>query len=188
MDLLSRLQDAGQPHSPPVHVGDPHWRFENPDRSSGAQASFQDLQENAVALLQDDMKTALKAGQKDRLQVIRMLLSDVKNIDLMPGKPTAQQAVEAYTKKLRKSLEEYQKLGKAAEVTALQFEIGVAEEYLPKKLSAEDTEKLVEQFLASNAFTEKQTGQATGMFMKAHGSQVEHGIASAAIRKRLAGK
>ena len=66
--------------------------------------------------LQEDMKTALKAGEKDRLGVIRMLLSDVKNIDLMPTKPTAEQAVEAYAKKLRKSQEEYVKLGKTAEV------------------------------------------------------------------------
>lgn len=141
-----------------------------------------------LSRLQDDMKTALKAGQKDRLAVIRMLLSDVKNIDLMPNKPTAQQAVEAYTKKLKKSLEEYQRLGKAEEVKNLQFEIGVAEEYLPKKASAEETDRLVDEFLAKNTFTEKQTGQATGMFMKAHGSAVDAALASAAIRKRLAGK
>src|SRR3954452_6409792 len=109
-----------------------------------------------------DMKLAMKAGQKDRLSVIRMLLSDVKNIDLMPNKPTAEQAVEAYTKKLRKSLDEYQKLGKADEVKNLQFEIGVAEEYLPKKASGADTDRLVEEFLAKNNFTEKQAGQATG--------------------------
>src|SRR5205814_3203686 len=107
-----------------------------------------------LAKLTEDMKTALKAGQKDRLGVIRMLLSDVKNIDLMPNKPTAEQAVEAYTKKLRKSVEEYQKIGKADEVKKLQFEIGVAEEYLPKKASTADTEKLVEEFLAKNTFTE----------------------------------
>jgi hypothetical protein len=43
-----------------------------------------------LARLQEDMKTALKAGQKDRLLVIRMLISDVKNVDLMPGKPSPQ--------------------------------------------------------------------------------------------------
>jgi uncharacterized protein YqeY len=138
--------------------------------------------------LQEDMKTALKAGQKDRLQVIRMLLSDVKTIDLMPNKPTALQAVEAYTKKLRKSLEEYQKLGKEKEVESLKFEIGVAEEYLPKKASADETEKLVDEFLAKNNFTEKQIGQATGMFLKAHGGQVDSGLANASLRKKLAGK
>ncbi len=135
-----------------------------------------------------DMKASMKAGQKDRLTVIRMVLSDVKNIDLMPSKPTEEQVVEAYAKKLRKSREEYEKLGKADEVKALDFEIGVVEEYLPKKLSRDETAALVDQFLAANTFTEKQAGQATGAFMKQHGQQVEPGIASALIRERLAGK
>ena len=58
-----------------------------------------------LAKLQEDMKTAMRSGEKDRLGVIRMLISDVKNIDLDPKKPTAEQAVEAYAKKLRKSQE-----------------------------------------------------------------------------------
>src|SRR3954452_12899904 len=135
-----------------------------------------------------DMKLAMKAGQKDRLSVIRMVLSDVRNIDLMPNKPTAEQAVEAYAKKLRKSLEEYQKLGKAAEADKLKYEIGVVEQYLPKKASAEETAKLVDAFLVGKTFTEKQVGQATGAFMKAHGGQVDAGVANQALRQRLAGK
>src|SRR6187399_717426 len=115
------------------------------------------------AKLTEDMKTAMKAGQKERLSVIRMLLSDVKNIDLMPNKPTAEQVVAAYAKKLRKSVEEYEKLGKTEEVAKLKQEIAVVDEYLPKKASADDTAKLVEEFLAKNSFTEKQLGQAMGM-------------------------
>src|SRR3954470_3486464 len=86
--------------------------------------------------LQEDMKAALKGGDKDRLSVIRMLLSDVRNIDLMPGKPAAEQAGEACAKKLRKSWEESQKLGKTAEADKLKYEIGGAEQYLPTKASA----------------------------------------------------
>lgn len=142
-------------------------------------------QSDLQSKLQQDMVAAMKSGQKDRLGVIRMLLSDVKNVDLLPGKPTPQAVVESYAKKLRKSVEEYQKLGKADEVKQLQFEIGVVEEYLPKKLSAEETEKLVEQFLAGKPFTAQQAGPATGAFMKQHGSEVDAGLASAAIRKRL---
>src|SRR3954462_6047423 len=97
--------------------------------------------------LQDDMKAAMKKGEKDRLGVIRMLISDVKNIDLMPNKPTAEQVVEAYAKKLRKSQEEYQKLGKPAGADKLKGEAGIVDEYLPKKASAEETEKLVDAFL-----------------------------------------
>lgn len=138
--------------------------------------------------LQEDMKAALKAGLKDRLTVIRMLLSDVKNIDLMPNKPTAEQAVEAYGKKLRKSMEEYQKLGRTEEVRKLQEELAVVEEYLPKKASAEETERLVEGFLASNSFTEKDLGRAMGAFMKAHGQGVDAAVANGALKRRLQGK
>jgi uncharacterized protein YqeY len=138
--------------------------------------------------LQNDMKTAMKSGQKDRLQVIRMLISDVKIIDMNPAKPTEEQAVEAYAKKLRKSIEEYEKLGKPDEVTKLKFELGVAEEYLPKKASPADTEALVAKFLSANSFTEKQVGQAMGAFMKAHGAEVDPAAANAALRKHLAGK
>src|SRR5438874_750098 len=92
--------------------------------------------------LTEDMKTALKAGQKDRLMVIRMLLSDVKNIDLNPAKPTAEQVVAAYGKKLRKSIEEYEKLGKPDEVNKLKQEVAIVDEYLPKKLGPDETAKL----------------------------------------------
>lgn len=138
--------------------------------------------------LQSDMKTAMKAGDKDRLGVLRMLISDVKNIDLAPKPITAQEAVAAYARKLRKSREEFERLGKTAEAERYGWEIGVVESYLPKKASPEETAALVETFLKGQSFTEKQTGQATGAFMKAHGSQVDPAIASRLIRERLAGK
>src|SRR5436190_19919843 len=138
--------------------------------------------------LQEDMKAAMKSGQKERLSVIRMLLSDVKNIDLDPKKPTAEQAVAAYGKKLRKSVEEYEKLGKPDEAAKLKAEIAIVDEYLPKKASAADTEKLVDDFLAKNSFTEKDFGRAMGAFMKAHGGNVDAGQANQLLKKKLAGK
>jgi uncharacterized protein len=138
--------------------------------------------------LTDDMKLAMKSGQKDRLLVIRMLISEVKNIDLQPTKPTAQQAVEGYLKKLKKSLEEYEKIGRSVEVGKLKEEIAVVEEYLPRKLTAEATEPLVDAFLAGNSFTEKDAGRATGMFMKQHGQAVDAGVASTLLKAKLNGK
>ncbi|HEY7119287.1 MAG TPA: GatB/YqeY domain-containing protein [Tepidisphaeraceae bacterium] len=143
---------------------------------------------SVLSKLQEDMKSALKAGQKDRLQVIRMLISDVKNIDLAPKKITEEEAIAAYAKKLRKSMEEYEKLGKPAEVAQLKSELAVVEEYLPKRASPEETDQLVETFLGQSSFTEKQMGQAMGAFMKAHGQQVDPALANAAIKRRLAGK
>lgn len=138
-----------------------------------------------LSRLQQDMKTAMKSGDKDRLAVIRMLLSDVKNIDLAPKPTTAEEAVAAYGKKLRKSAEEYQKLGKPEEVAKLRQEISVVDEYLPKKASAEETERLVSEFMSSQTFTAQQFGQAMGAFMKAYGANVDPALASAALRKKL---
>ena len=135
--------------------------------------------------LQEDMKTALKSGQKDRLGVIRMLLSDVKNIDLNPQKPTAEDVVAAYGKRLRKSVEEYEKLGKADEVAKLRSEIAVVEEYLPKKASPEETAKLVDAFVAENSYTMKDMGKAMGAFMKQHGANVEAGTVNKLLKERL---
>jgi hypothetical protein len=117
-----------------------------------------------------------------------MLLSDVKIIDLAPKPTTAEEAVAAYGKKLKKSMEEYEKLGKDEEVRKLKYEISVVDEYLPKKASTEDTEKLVNDFLAKHPFTEKQFGQAMGAFMKAHGGSVDPSAANQLLKKALAGK
>ena len=138
--------------------------------------------------LTEDMKIAMKSGQKDRLTVIRMLISDVKVIDLNPQKPTAEQVVAAYAKKLRKSMEEYEKYDKPEEVAKLKAEIAIVEEYLPKKASPEETAKLVDQFLAGQSFTEKQVGQAIGAFMKAHGAQVDPAVANQLIKQKLTAK
>ena len=143
---------------------------------------------SVLTKLQEDMKAAMKAGEKEKLGVIRMLISDVKNIDLAPKKITEEEAVAAYAKKLRKSMEEYEKIGRAGEVAQLKTELGIVEGYLPKKASAEETEALVEAFLGQHAFAEKDMGRATGMFMKAHGTQVDPALANAAIKRRLAGK
>jgi len=138
--------------------------------------------------LQDDMKAAMKSGQKDRLSVIRMLINDVKNIDLDPRKPTAEDAVAAYAKKLRKGAEEFERLGKRDEAGKLRSEIAVVDEYLPKKASPQETERLVDVFLSGKTFTDKQVGQAMGAFMKEHGGKVDSAQANALLRKRLAGK
>lgn len=138
--------------------------------------------------LTDEMKAAMKSGNKERLGVIRMVLSDVKNVDLNPAKPTPESAVEAYAKKLRKSADEYEKIGRPEEVATLKRELAIVEEFLPKRATREETEPLVDAFLAANAFTEKDAGRATGMFMKQHGTAVDSATVAAVMKSKLAGR
>ena len=138
--------------------------------------------------LTDEMKSAMRAGQKDRLGVLRMLITEVKNIDLNPAKPTAEQVVESYAKKLRKSADEFAKVNRPEEVKKIEAEILVVEEFMPKKLSREETIKLVDEFLAANSFTEKDAGKATGAFMKLNGANVDASLVNPILREKLKGR
>lgn len=133
------------------------------------------------ARLTADMKAAMKAGEKDKLQVIRMLLSDVKNADMTGVTPM--EAVESYGKKLRKSAEEYKKYDDADRVAALEAEYAVVEAYLPKKADAAQTRALVDAWLADNQVDN--FGRAMGGFMKAHGAEVDPALAKAALNDAL---
>lgn len=138
--------------------------------------------------LHEDMKAALKAGERQRLSVIRMLLSEVNNAAFAPRPVTAEQAVAAYGKRLRKSLEEFEKLGKTEQVDTLRAEIAIVEEYLPQKPTPAETEALVDAFLASHDYAATQLGQAMGAFMKEHGSGVDGALVNRLLREKITGK
>ena len=142
-----------------------------------------------ISRLQADMKTALKAGEKEKLGVIRMLLAEAKNADLQKPPSTPQKMVEAHYKRLKKSREEYEKLGKPDEVAQLDREITVVEAYVPRQASAGDTANLVDAFLAEHPeFTGGDVGRATGQFMKANGGNVDPAAANARIRQVLSSR
>ena len=66
---------------------------------------------------------------------------------------------------------------------------GEVDQALASFLPSDDgSTRLVDAFLASNTFTEKQVGQAMGAFIKAHGDQVDKGQANQLLRKKLTGK
>lgn len=140
-----------------------------------------------ISRLQKEMQAAMKAGQKDRVSTLRMLLSEAKNADIQKPPSTPGTMVEAHAKRLRKAREEYERLGKTEEVAKLSAEIAVSEEFLPKQASADEAARLVETFLAQYPeLKAADTGRAMGMFMKEHGGAgVEPGTASALIRQRL---
>lgn len=136
-----------------------------------------------ISQLQEQMKLAMRSGDKARLSVIRMVLSDAKNADM--NKITPEQAVAAYAKKLRRSAEDMEKLGKADEGRQLRTELTVVEEFLPRKLGEAETAALVDAFLAGKNVTAKQMGQAMGALVKQHGDQLDPAVVNALLRARL---
>jgi uncharacterized protein YqeY len=103
--------------------------------------------------ISDDIKTAMKAQDKDRLQVLRMVLSELKYAQAQSGNvhddlPLAdeQKVVASYLKKLDKSLGDYPE-GEARD--KIKFEMQVVESYLPQRASEAEIKQAVAELLAS---------------------------------------
>lgn len=124
----------------------------------------------------EDLKSAMKAQDKLRTSVLRMILADIKIADTS-GKPRDQidyvEVVRGYHKKLKKSREEYERLHLPEKVKDLDGEIAIVEEYLPKQLSDDEIKKIVHAVVETNRFTVKEMGTAMKLIMSKHGSAVD---------------
>jgi uncharacterized protein len=104
--------------------------------------------------LNEDMKSALKAGDQIRLSTLRMLRSQIllekkkdASIQTLSDEQTLK-AFASYAKKLRDSIGEYERLGKAEEAARIRKELSVVEAYLPRPLSEAEMGELVAAVVA----------------------------------------
>ncbi|OHB98663.1 MAG: hypothetical protein A2W74_07840 [Planctomycetes bacterium RIFCSPLOWO2_12_38_17] len=124
----------------------------------------------------EELKSAMKAQDKLRTSVLRMILADIKIADTS-GKPKDQidyvEVVRGYHKKLKKTREEYERLNLPEKVKELDGEIAIIEEYLPKQLSNDEIRKIVEEVIKANNYTAKEMGVAMKQIMSKQGSVVD---------------
>src|SRR5215213_8825104 len=80
------------------------------------------------------MIAAMKAGNKDRTQVLRMVLSEIKRVEADKPDADPQAAVSAYAKTLRKTMAEMERLNQPERVAQLQLEIAIVDEFMPKNM------------------------------------------------------
>ena len=118
--------------------------------------------------LTTDMKAAMKGGDKPRLEVLRMLISDLKKkaidakVDNLPDDEEV--AILQKDVKTRADTVAQAKAAGRVEVAAKeQFEIDVITSYLPKQMSAAEVAAKVKEVAAAIGY---QGGKDTGRFMK----------------------
>jgi uncharacterized protein YqeY len=107
------------------------------------------------ARLTEDMKKAMKEGEKDLLGVLRMMINEVRNAEINdlkePGRLRTEaevvQILAAYQKQLQKSLAEYPPDRQAP----LKAELSIVERYLPKALSGAELETYIKDFLGKTS-------------------------------------
>jgi len=148
--------------------------------------------------IEDDLKQALKAGDRARLGALRMVKSKIqeKQVELR-GKQGAdatlsdeavQQVVAAYAKQRRDSIESYAQGGREDLAEKERAELAIVEAYLPAQLDDAELGRLVDEAVAeSGASSMKDIGAVMKAVMPKVGGRADGKRVNAAVRARLQG-
>lgn len=142
--------------------------------------------------IQDDMKAALKAGDRDRLKVIRMLMAGIKQIEIDRRTELDDAAVLAVVEKMvkqrRDSISQFRQGGREDLADIEQAEIVVLDGYLPEPLSEAELNALIDTAIAeSNASGMRDMGKVMGRLKSEVQGRADMGAVSATVKARLAG-
>ena len=140
--------------------------------------------------LDQDMKTALKSGDKVRLSVVRMLISELKNERIAQGADlddVAQRKVIAtYAKRRKESVEAARSGGREDIATREQQEYDITMSYLPKQLSDDELRTIVKKHIdASGGPGPSAFGVVMKSVMAEVGGQADGKLVSALVRELL---
>jgi len=136
--------------------------------------------------LMEDMKLAMKSGNKIELDTIRLLRAQIKSasIDKRDDLDEAElaQVLHKEAKKRKEAIEMFQKGNREDLARKEQSELSIISKYLPEQLSEEEIEKIVNEAIESLQVTsEKDMGHVMGAIMpkvkgKADGKLVQQKV------------
>jgi uncharacterized protein YqeY len=140
---------------------------------------------------EDDLKAAMKKGDKRRIATLRLLLAALKNERIQAQRPLTDEEVESVlrraVKQRRDSIEQYSRGGRDDLVQAETEELGIIEEYLPKGFSEEEIEGALRSVIQEKGLTSpKDVGLAMKEVMARHRGRVDGKRAQEIARRLLA--
>ncbi len=142
--------------------------------------------------LQDEIKAAMKARDKNRLSILRQVHGEIKNIEVNERREITDADVDAMLKRTIKQTKETLdgsiKAGNDQERTdRLTEQVEILESYLPKQVSGEELIALIEEVLAeTGAATKKEMGKVMGTLTKKTGGNFDKAQAAKELQSRLA--
>jgi hypothetical protein len=146
------------------------------------------------AQLQDDMKSAMRTRDKERLGVIRMLLAAIKQREVdQPADNRSELSdadvlavIEKMVKQRRDAEQQYREADRAELADAETAEIAVLENYLPAQLSDAQIDQAVETAITdSQASSMRDMGQVMGLLKSRLQGQADMGVVSQRLKARL---
>ena len=142
--------------------------------------------------LTEDMKAAMRGGDKHKLGVVRLMLAAVKQREVDERVELDEAQVLAVLEKMLKqrkdSISQYVAAGREDLAEVERAEITVIEAYLPSKLSEAELDALIEAAIAeTGASSARDMGKVVGVVKAKAAGRADMGVASARIKARLAG-
>ncbi|MGI6216859.1 MAG: GatB/YqeY domain-containing protein [Coriobacteriales bacterium] len=138
--------------------------------------------------LLDQIKQAMKSGDKVRRDILRQVHGEVKNIEVNERRDVTEEDVNNMIKRVLKqtgeTLEASIKAANNDERTAiLQQKVDILKSCLPKQISGEELEKLVEDTIAEvGAKTKKEMGKVMGALNSKTGGNFDKAAAAKKIQ------
>ena len=144
--------------------------------------------------INDDLKTAMKAGEKDRVGTLRLINAAIKAADI-EARPSGKDKISdadilavlaKMVKQRRDSIEQYQAGGRPDLADKEQAEITVIEGYLPKQMSeAEAKAAIAAAIKETGAAGAKDMGKVMAALKAKYTGQMDFGKASALTKELL---
>ncbi len=141
--------------------------------------------------LSADMKSAMKAGDKDRLKVVRLVLADIKRAEV-DGRKELDDAgvlsvIEKAVKQRRDSIEQFEKGGRDDLADSERQELEVIRTYLPEQLGDDELDALIDEAIAATgAESIRDMGKVMGAIKAKAAGRADMGAVGAKVKARLA--
>ena len=141
--------------------------------------------------IKDDMKAAMKSGDKQRLGVIRLILAAIKQIEvderITLDNERVLQVLDKMLKQRRESIRQFADAGRDDLVAIEEAEVVVIQEFMPKPLSDSEVDEFVKQAVTdSGAQSVKDMGKVMGLLKPKMQGRADMSIVSAKIKAALA--
>ena len=138
----------------------------------------------------DDMKTAMKSGDKERLGVIRLINAAIKQREVdervMLDDTQVLAVLEKALKQRRDSVSQFQAAGRTDLADKETYEIGVIQSYLPAQLSAAEVDAIIAAAIAeSGAAGPKDMGKVMALAKPKVAGRTDMGKWSELVKARL---
>ena len=143
-----------------------------------------------LALLQEELKTAMKAKDKATLTGLRNIIGKLKAKRIDKGEDLTDQEciqiLQSSVKQLKDSIEQYEKGGRDDLAKVEAFELKLIEKYLPKQLSEEEIRISVQKTIKSTGAKSMQDmGRVMGSVMKNLAGAVDGKVVQKIVQEKL---